>query len=128
MENNLSMLSEKQKEAYLLREQNLSFSKIAEKIGISPSSARGRYHAVLRRIQEYEHYNAVRERNNVPVTFPLTRGELQLIHEGLYLLTRSKPYLVYANVRLDPEEERKSYKRLLIDNMIERAEEVLDET
>ncbi|MEZ3495956.1 MAG: hypothetical protein K1V97_00045, partial [Lachnospiraceae bacterium] len=42
MENKFLLISEKQKEAYLLREQNLSFPQIAEQLGISPSAARER--------------------------------------------------------------------------------------
>ncbi len=127
MESNLSILSEKQKEVYLLREKNMSFAKISEKLGISETAVRGRYTNAIRRIKEYEHYNKVKERNTIQVAFPITRGELLLIYEGLRLLTKSKPYAVSKNVLTDIE-GRKSYKRTLIDNLIERAEEAIENT
>lgn len=37
-------------------------------------------------MREYEHYQSVQERNNEIVDFPITRGELRVIHEGLQRL------------------------------------------
>lgn len=124
METAFSILSEKQKEVYLLREKNMSFAQIAREIGISPSAVRGRCIAAARRIKGYEVYHKIQEQNTVQVEFPITRGELRLIREGLELLAASKPYAVSENVFTDIE-GRKSYKRTLIDQLINRAGNVL---
>ncbi len=121
MENKFLLISEKQKEAYLLREQNLSFPQIAEQLGISPSAARERYRNALRGIRKCEAQAKAWERNNVPGSFPVTRGELLMIGVGLEMLTRSS----YLGSR---GEAQKSYERVMVEQMLERVETVLRES
>lgn len=116
--------TERQKEVYKLREQKMTFVQIGNTLGISQNAARQHYLNALRRIREYEAYNRMVEHNNQPVDFPITRGELKLIYMGLNELTKVKPYKVTANVRSNWEEQR-SYERIIIDDLMDRAFEIV---
>jgi len=116
--------TERQKEVYKLREQKMTFVQIGNTLGISQNAARQHYQNALRRIREYEAYNRMVEHNNQPVDFPITRGELKLIYMGLNELTKVKPYKVTANVRSNWEEQR-SYERIIIDDLMDRAFEIV---
>lgn len=124
MEDFFRFFTERQKEVYRLREQKMTFLQIGNVLGISQNAARQHYQNALRRIREYEAYNRMIEHNNQPIDFPLTRGELKLIYMGLNELTHIKPYKVMANVRASWEEQ-KSYERLIIDNLMDRAYEAI---
>jgi len=124
MENFFRFFTERQKEVYRLREQKMTFVQIGDTLGISQNAARQHYQNALRRIREYEAYNRMIEHNNQPVDFPITRGELKLIYMGLNELTKVKPYKVTANVRSNWEEQR-SYKRIIIDDLMDRAFETI---
>lgn len=127
MEDFFRFFTERQKEVYRLREQKKTYDEISKTLGISRNAVYTHYHNALRRIREYEEYNQVKEQNNQPVDFPLTRGELKLIYMGLNELTHIKPYKITVNVRTNWEEQ-KSYERLIIDDLIERAYEVIYKT
>lgn len=124
MEDFSVFFTDRQKEVYKLREQKMTFVQIGNTLGISKNAARQHYQNALRRIREYEAYNRMIDHNNQPVDFPLTRGELKLIYIGLNELTKIKPYRVMANVRSNWEEKR-SYERIIIDDLIDRAFEAI---
>ncbi len=124
MEDFFRFFTDRQKEVYRLREQKMTFVQIGNTLGISKNAARQHYQNALRRIREYEAYNRMIEHNNQLVDFPLTRGELKLIYIGLNELTKIKPYRVMANVRSNWEEKR-SYERIIIDDLIDRAFEAI---
>lgn len=85
-EKRLSALTKRQREAYLLRMNNMSYAKIGKVLGISTSAAGQLIHCAERRFREYDRFMDARQRNTVPVEFPVTRGELLLILSGLDLL------------------------------------------
>ena len=124
MEEFFRFFTDRQKEVYKLREQKMTFVQIGNTLGISKNAARQHYQNALRRIREYEAYNRMIDHNNQPVDFLLTRGELKLIYIGLNELTKIKPYRVMANVRSNWEEKR-SYERIIIDDLIDRAFEAI---
>ena len=124
MEEFFRFFTDRQKEVYKLREQKMTFVQIGNTLGISKNAARQHYQNALRRNREYEAYNRMIDHNNQPVDFPLTRGELKLIYIGLNELTKIKPYRVMANVRSNWEEKR-SYERIIIDDLIDRAFEAI---
>ena len=124
MEDFFRFFTERQKEVYKLREQKMTFAQIGNTLGISSNAARQHYQNALRRIREYEAYNRMVEHNNQPVDFPLTRGELKRIYMGLNELTKVNPYKVTANVRSNWEEQR-SYERIIIDDLMDRAFEIV---
>lgn len=82
----LSILTKQQRAAYFLRQQKMSYAKIARELKISASAARQLIYSAERRFREYARYTEAEQRNTVPVDFPVTRGELLLILSGLRLL------------------------------------------
>ena len=86
---NLSILTERQRQVYLLRQQKLTFAQIGEQLGISAASAGTTYHAAHRRLRDAAIlHDAPSEHDTRPVDFPLTRGELEAIAGALFLLQR----------------------------------------
>lgn len=83
-ERDLSILTDQQRKAYLLRQEGLTFQKVADAMGLkSLERARQLVNNAERRFREYDAYHAYKARNNEPVDFPLTRGELKIISEAL---------------------------------------------
>ena len=80
---NLSVLTVKQRQAYELRQSGLTFREIGERMGITADAARQNFKGAERRLMDYAKYQRVQEQNYKPVDFPLTRGELKIIIEGL---------------------------------------------
>lgn len=86
---NLSILTKRQRQVYLLRQQKLTFAQIGEQLGISAASAGTAYHAAHRRLRDATIlHDAPSEHDTRPVDFPLTRGELEAIAGALFLLQR----------------------------------------
>lgn len=86
---NLSILTKRQRQVYLLRQQKLTFAQIGEQLGISAASAGTTYHAAHRRLRDAAIlHDAPSEHDTRPVDFPLTRGELEAIAGALFLLQR----------------------------------------
>lgn len=82
----LSVLTERQRMAYTLRQQGLTYAKVGEAMGVSSSGAERNIKAAERRLREYAAYHAWQERNDEPVELPLTRGELRLVLRGLQMV------------------------------------------
>lgn len=82
---NLSVLSERQREVWLLHEQGLKRKEIAQKLGITYNAVREHIIHAERRFREYERYCLVEERNQQSVFLPLTRGEVKIILAALQL-------------------------------------------
>lgn len=89
MDQNLSILTERQRQVYLLRQQNLTFVQIGARLGTSAASASKAYHTAYRRLRDAAILLGAPPRTDVrPVDFPLTRGELEAIAGALSLLNR----------------------------------------
>ena len=82
----LDILTERQRMAYSLRLEEKTYGQIAEEMGITANAVPQLIHYSLRRFREYERYSNAKMRNNEPVDFPITRGELVLTRRGLELL------------------------------------------
>ena len=78
-EQNLGILTKRQREVYLLRQQKLTFRKIAEQLGGRPSAGRTAYQLALRRLREQQAKLLQAELEQQPADFPVTLGELDLI-------------------------------------------------
>lgn len=87
-EEKMSVLTKRQQEAYLLRIEGMTYARIGRELNISTSAATQLIHHAERRFREYDRYIDARERNTVPVDFPITRGELLLVLDGLELLQK----------------------------------------
>ena len=79
MENKIKVLTEKQQAVWDLREQGLTKTKIAEKLGLSVNMVTTHLKNAERRFREYDHYLELEEKNNRVVDIELTRGELEMI-------------------------------------------------
>lgn len=125
MEQDLSILTERQKTAFLLRQQGLTYEKIGRQMGISPAAAGRNVKLAERRFREYQRYHDGRLRNTVPVEFPLTRGELRRILEGLEILDADLANKAGAwNIRVDWM-GRLPYEAQLVGDLMERAQMAL---
>ena len=82
MQENVSILTERQRQAYLLRQQGMTYRKIGEEMGISDGAASRLVRDAQRRLQNHEQFCRWQEKQNQPVDFPLTRGELALLLTG----------------------------------------------
>lgn len=84
MEYDLSILTEKQRQAWELRQKGLSYRKIGEEMGISTNAATTHVHNAERRFRQWEKYNAIEQQNNEIVPVELTRGEVKLLVLALH--------------------------------------------
>ena len=120
-EEKMSILTERQREAYLLRIEGMTYARIGRELNISTSAATQLVHHAERRFREYDRYMDARERNTIPVDFPITRGELLLALSGLYLL-ESEEELECNRITSQDWRARLSYKHKRIEDLIERIE------
>lgn len=97
----LSCLTEKQREAYLLREDGLTYQAIGDKMGISMNAARNHVLHAERRFREYTLYHKIEERNLEPAQIELTRGEVKVILEALVSHEREIMRTTKFNVQTD---------------------------
>ena len=88
MEQNLSILTARQRQICELRGQKLTFQKIGAQLGISASSARKTYQLALRRLRQQWAQEVQDALDRQPADFAVTCGELGLICSGLRLLCR----------------------------------------
>ena len=88
MEQNLSILTARQRQICELRGQKLTFQKIGAQLGISASSARKTYQLALRRLRQQRAQEVQDALDRQPADFAVTCGELGLICSGLRLLCR----------------------------------------
>lgn len=84
----ISVLTERQRMAYTLRQQGLTYAKVGEAMGISSSGAERNIKAAERRLRECAAYHAWQKRNDEPAELPLTRGELRLVLRGLQMVEK----------------------------------------
>lgn len=125
MGNDLSCLTQRQREAYDLRQKGLTFKKIAEKMGITESGAHSLIISANRRLKKRDAYHQDLLKNNQPVAFPLTRGELKIIVEGLQGLAfeLSKKHKC-RNVKTHMEDNL-PYEAQIVESLIERADQAI---
>ena len=120
----LSILTEQQLSAYLMWQEALPFSRIGAELGISEERARRKVWDARERIEEYTAYLTSLEANHIAVAFPLTRGELEEVLEGLYLLERDLTRS--AGKRAGRDWRKCVQDRLaLVSALIERAESIV---
>ena len=121
MDKDLSFLTEKQRTAYILRHQGKIFKEIGEYLNTSTDSARKYYARAERRIREYEQYNDIKEKNNMPLEINITYGELKLIIRALIELISYMDKNIKHNVKSDWMGSR-PYEYTIIKKLLERIE------
>lgn len=97
----LQILTEQQREVYLLRQDGMTCKEIAEKINAPASRVTSCLKHAKRKIAEYESYHATGTSNDAPLDFPMTAGELRLVLEGLDLLKRDMESDVHRRLGTD---------------------------
>lgn len=76
----LSCLTERQRTAYLLRKQGMTYQAIGQKMGgIGVGGVRSHVVLAERRLREYAARQELKEQNRQPASIELTRGELKII-------------------------------------------------
>lgn len=124
MEKELSILTEKQREAYLLRKEGKTYREIAEKLGCTPSAVRCRIHDAQTRLRQYEQYHAEQEQNNEPADFTLTNGELKAIVTALELLEmRMESKAGSGKLQVQDWRGRLPYEAKIVHDLLKRARE-----
>lgn len=121
----LQILTNKQREAYLLHKEGLSYSEIGRRLGKTANAVRQHCVAAERRIKEYEAYQRTETRNNEVVSFPLTRGELKILHEGLQKLEEDALKHTHFGSKGSDWRDKLSYSDLMVQKLRERIEEEL---
>ena len=106
-------------------EKEHTFKKIAEKMGITESGAHSLIISANRRLKKRDAYHQDLLKNNQPVAFPLTRGELKIIVEGLQGLAfeLSKKHKC-RNVKTHMEDNL-PYEAQIVESLIERADQAI---
>lgn len=89
MEYDLSILTDKQREVWQLRQSGLPFKEIGERLKITPNAASTHMRSAERRFRQWEKYQLEEERNNEPISLCLTRGENKLLIDALHSHERS---------------------------------------
>lgn len=85
-EEELSILTERQRTVYMLHQRGQTFQQIGDELGITRNAAWEHMRQAQRRIKEYVRYQGQRADDTCPADFPLTRGELKAIISALSLL------------------------------------------
>lgn len=121
MEYDLSILTDKQRQAWELRQKGLSYRKIGEEMGISTNAATAHVHNAERRFREWERYNAIEEKNNEVVPVELTRGEIKLLVQALHSHEHRMLQDANYNIRTDWK-GRLPYESRIISGLSEKLQ------
>lgn len=116
-----AILTAKQKEVYLLRMEGMTFAEIGRKLGKSVNAVRENYRGVERRTRGYTAYQRAEMRNNEVVDFPMTRGELKVVCDGLRKLQEDATRNIHPSAQKDWR-DRLPYSALVVKQLLERAE------
>ena len=105
MEQNLTILTERQRQVYLLRAQKLTFAEIGTRLGVSAAAGGSAPRAASPRLrtQAILLETPPAEEKSQPVAFPLNRSELEAVVSALLLLQRDMRRRAGTGMRLrDP--------------------------
>lgn len=121
MNDNFLFLTDKQRRVYILRNNGVTYKKIAEDMNISYSMARQHYINAERRIREYEKYNVIKERNKKELTLDLTLGELIIIINSLYIFQGKVKINILHKINRDWI-GKLPYEYYVLENLIKKVE------
>ena len=89
MKLDLDILDEKRRQVYLLRKEGNSFRTIAKEVGVSAATACRYHRQALRTLELSLWYQKKIEEFSEKVDFSLTKGELGVILDSLWLMERA---------------------------------------
>lgn len=132
MEDKLKYATEREKEAYKLRQEGKTYKTIGEEMGITPSRAQVLVKNAERRIRGYEAYcERVRKQRKKDLEIydlKISYGELKIIADLLY--EKLKPYerKIPANINFDREacKSKFPYEYFLMNDALKNITETLD--
>lgn len=101
MEQDLSILTERQKTAWELRERGMTYAAIAKEMGITSTAVRTHIVNAERRFREYEYFNDAKEKNAELLTLDMTRGEVKLLVDALLNYEKELLAEAHLNVKTD---------------------------
>lgn len=126
-ERKLSILTERQATAYRLKEGGMTTKQIAAEMGITANMVRAHLKNAEKRFRQHETAERIKEQNDVPVDFALTRADLLVIMSSLQCYTLDMLARINKNIKSDwvgklPPEY------LLAEDLIERIKIALRNT
>lgn len=122
MEEKLFLLTEQQAQVFLLHQQGLTYEKIAGQLEIPINAVYRHIKAVYRKFREYDNYHDPNKRNDTPVDFPLTRGELKLVFSALRLLERDVLKKANSGRTKEDWKARLPYEAKILAGILERMQ------
>lgn len=121
MKNESEILTERQRQAWTMRQQGLTYRKIAEAMDITSSAASQLVHNAERRFREYEKDQRIEARNQEIIQIELTRGEVELLLHLLEACSSKGSYLVREESASDWR-KRLGYESFLIPGLCEKLQ------
>ena len=88
MEIDFTILTDKERQVYFLREEGHTFKEIAKEVGISSKTASKYYYKALRILELAEWYQKKTEKFSEMANFPLTNGEIAVIYDALLIFEK----------------------------------------
>ena len=124
MEHNLNILTEKQREAWELREKGMTYKEMAAQMGISMSAARAHVIKAERRFREYERFIKMKENDNETEVLTLTHGEIKLLVDALMKYEQELLHEARHDIRTDWQ-GRILYDELLVITLSEKLQHMV---
>jgi len=88
MNADLTILTEKQRQVFLLREEGCKFKDIAEKVGISSATASKYYNQAVKTIELAEWYQKKTAEFSEATDITLTKGDVAVIQDALLIFEK----------------------------------------
>lgn len=125
MDEELAILTERQREIYILRGKGMSFTRIAKEKGISTSAVSKCFQIATKKLEKFRQYQEQQKRNDIPIKITVTRREVLLIAEGLELLDAVSKQRIRGNTVCE-ERFPTPYENHFIETLIKRIKIILD--
>lgn len=116
----LKILTAKQRQAYLLRQQGLSFRAIGENMGIIDSTARMHFNMAERRLREKAHDDAQNAWSETPILISTTQGQVQALLDCLDWLDGAVRRKVYRSSK--NSQDRLPYSVRVLKGFVEQLQ------
>ena len=97
-EYDVTILTESQRKAFILRKQGKTFSEIAKQLMMTIEGARRNYQ---RSVWAFKHYDREKEQHRIdmlPIDYPITRRQLVLVAQALDYMQQQTHYKGYINL------------------------------
>lgn len=119
----LSVLTEKQRQAFLMKQKGLTFAQMGKEMGTTAHSARQLFMNAERRLKAHEEYVDQLAKDSEKIELPITIGELKIIIEALEMLHfQRRPW---AKDNSKDWIARKQHQFLLLDGLLQRFQNML---